>query len=93
MKTFLKVLLMAALLVIAIKFSPIIFIAALVGMVAAALLGVIGLTLIIVLLSVLLAIAVALSPIWVPILAVIGLISLFRRQAPAPTPVPPVMAA
>ncbi len=88
MKTFLKVLLVAALLIVAIKFSPIIFIGALVGLVVAAVLGAIGLSLLAVLLAIVLAVTLALSPIWVPVLVIMGVVSLFRRDAGrAPAPV------
>jgi hypothetical protein len=89
MKTFLKVLLVAALLIVAIKFSPVIFIGAIAGLFAAALLGVVGLSLLAVLFAVLLALAVALSPIWVPVLVIMGLVSLFRKNERTP----PVVAA
>lgn len=82
MKTFLKILLVAALLVIAIKLSPVIFLGALAGLLAAAVLGVLGLSLMAGLLAVLLALAVALSPIWIPVLVVIGVVKLFRPKAP-----------
>ncbi len=42
MKTFLKVLLMAAILILAIKFSPVLFIAAFAGLIVAAVLGVVN---------------------------------------------------
>ena len=92
MKTFLKVLLIAALLIVAIKLSPVILIGALLGLFAAALLGAVGLSLVAalvaVLLAVLLAFTLALSPIWIPVLVVMGLVSLFRKNSnPAPAPV------
>jgi hypothetical protein len=87
MKTFLKILLVAALLILAIKFSPIIFIGALAGLVVAAALGAVGLSLLAGLCAIVLVAALALSPIWVPVLVIMGLVSLFRRDArPAPTP-------
>lgn len=82
MKTFLKILLVAALLVVAIKFSPLLFVGALGGLLAAAFLGVVGLSLLAALVAVLLACAVALSPIWIPVLCVVGLVSLFRHKEP-----------
>jgi hypothetical protein len=82
MKTFLKILVVAAALIIAIKLSPMIFAAGLLGLVAAALLGVAGLSLLGVMVGVLLALTVALAPIWIPVLVVLGLISLFRRKEP-----------
>jgi hypothetical protein len=84
MKTFLKILLLAALLLVAIKFSPVLFIAALAGLIVAAVLGAVGITLVMALLAVVLALAVALSPIWIPVLVVLGLISLFRRSERTP---------
>ena len=86
MKTFLKILLIAALLLIAIKLSPLIFFGALIGLVAAAVLGVIGLSLVIVLLAVALALAVALSPIWLPVLVVLGVISLCKKNGQSTPP-------
>lgn len=82
MKTFLKVLLVAALLVVAIKLSPVIFLGAIIGLIAAAVLGSIGLSLIAAFVAVVLALTVALSPIWIPVLCVIGLIKLFRTKEP-----------
>lgn len=89
MKTFLKVLLVAALLLIAIKFSPFLFVGAIIGLVVAAVLGAVGLSLLAVLVGIMLAVALALSPIWVPVLVIMGIVSLFRRDArpPAATPV------
>ena len=91
MKTFLKVLLMAAILIIAIKFSPMIFIGAIAGLVVAGILGVVGISLVAALLAVLVAFAVALSPIWIPVLVIMGLVSLFRKTEER-TP-PPMVAA
>jgi hypothetical protein len=82
MNTFLKILLAAVLLVVAIKLSPVIFLAALVGLLAATVLGSIGLSLVAALIAVLLAFAVALSPIWIPVLVIVGLVRLFRPKAP-----------
>jgi hypothetical protein len=88
MKTFLKILLIAALLIVAIKLSPLIFIAAFAGLIAAAVLGAVGVSLVVALAAVLLAFAVALSPIWIPVLAVVGIVSLFRKTD---RPAPPAM--
>ena len=82
MKTFLKILLVAAILIVAIKLSPVIFIGALAGLVAAAVLGSVGLSLLALLAAVLLAFAVALSPIWIPVLVIVGLVKLFRTKEP-----------
>ena len=86
MKTFLKVLVIAALLIVAIKLSPLIFVGALAGLFVAMVLGIIGISLVAALVAVLLALVVALAPIWIPVLVVLGLVSLFRRKEP------PVMA-
>ncbi|MBI5424635.1 MAG: hypothetical protein HZA32_11185 [Opitutae bacterium] len=91
MKTFLKVLLAAVLLIVAIKLSPILFVAALAGLIVAAVLGAVGISLLAALVAVVIAFAVALSPIWIPVLCVIGLVSLFRRNGNA-TPTPPPAA-
>jgi len=79
MKTFLKILLIAALLIVAIKISPVLFVGAFVGLLVAAVLGVIGISLLAGLAAVVLCLAVALSPIWIPVLVVIGIVSLFRK--------------
>ena len=82
MKTFFKILIVAALLIVAIKLSPFIFIGAVLGLFATAILGAVGLSLLAGLFAVLLALAVVLSPIWIPVLCVIGLIKLFRTKEP-----------
>jgi hypothetical protein len=82
MKTFLKILLVAAVLIVAIKLSPVIFIGAVAGLIAAAVLGSVGLSLLALLAAVLLAFAVALSPIWIPVLVIVGLVKLFRTKEP-----------
>lgn len=84
MKTFLKILLLAALVLIAIKLSPLFFVALVVSLVAAAVLGVVGVSLVAVLAAVLLALAIALSPIWIPVLVIVGLVNLFRNNRGAP---------
>ena len=84
MNTVLKVLLMAALLIVAIKFSPVIFVGVIAGLIVAAVLGAVGISLVAALFAVMLAVAVALSPIWIPVLVVLGLISLFRKHERPP---------
>ena len=84
MKTFIKILLIAALLIVAIKLSPVIFVAAFAGLIVAAVLGAIGISLVAGLVAVLLAFAVALSPIWLPVLAIVGIVSLFRKADRTP---------
>ena len=87
MKTFLKVLLLAVLLIVAIKLSPVIFVGAMLGLIAAAVLGAVGLSLVAALVAVALALTVALSPVWIPVLVVMGLISLCKKSGKPSTPV------
>jgi hypothetical protein len=89
MNTFLKVLLAAVLLIVAIKISPILFVVALAGLIAAVVLGAVGLSLLAALVAVVIAFAIALSPIWIPVLCVIGLVKLFSREDKAPVPAAP----
>ena len=89
MKTFLKIILVAVLLLVAIKISPVLFVAAFAGLLVAMVLGLVGVSLIAGLVGVLLALAVALAPIWIPVLCVIGIVSLCRKADRAP----PAMAA
>ena len=91
MKTFLKIFLVVVLSLVAIKFIPIVFLGALIGLVIAAILGGIGLSLVAALLAVCIAVALALAPIWIPVLIVMGAISLFRKIDDRPQP--PVAAA
>ena len=91
MKTFLKILLVAVLVVVAVKFSPVILIGAIVGLLLAAVLGAVGISLAAALLAVGIALVLALSPLWIPVLIVMGLISLFRKLGEKTAP--PVIAA
>jgi hypothetical protein len=91
MKTFLTILLVAALLLVAIKLSPVVFVAAVVGLLMAAVLGVVGLSLLAALLAVVVALAAALAPIWIPVLLIMGAVSLFKKLNDRPEP--PVLAA
>ncbi len=91
MKTFLKILLVAALLLVAIKLSPVVFVAAVAGLLAAAVLGAIGLSLLAALLAVVVALAAALAPIWIPVLLIMGAVSLFKKLGDRP--VPPALTA
>jgi hypothetical protein len=87
MNTFLKVLLVAVLALIALHFSPVIFLGAFVGLILAVVLGALGLSLVAALLGVAIGLAVVLAPIWIPVLIVLGLVSLFRNNARTPPPV------
>lgn len=82
---------MAALLIVAIKLSPVIFVGALVGLIAAAVLGAVGISLVAALMAVLIAFTVALSPIWIPVLVILGLVSLCKKQGNQSQP--PALAA
>lgn len=96
MNTFLKILLVAALLLVAIKLSPVLFFGAFVGLIVATVLGAIGISLLAALLAVVIALAVALSPIWIPVLVIMGIVGLCKRNGSTPpptTPVPPAVAA
>ena len=91
MKTFFKIFLIVVLALLAIKFIPVVFVGAFVGLILAAILGAVGLSLVAALLAVGIALALALSPIWIPVLIVMGVISLFKKMdTPAQ---PPVVAA
>ena len=97
MKTFLKILLVAAILVVAIKLSPVLFFGAFIGLIAATVLGVVGLSLLAALLAVVISLVVALAPIWIPVLVIMGIVSLCRRNGSTPpppsAPLPPAVAA
>jgi hypothetical protein len=83
MKTFLKVLLILIAAVVAVKLLPFAFLA--VCGVAAVLAGllVLGVSLAAVLICAVLAAAAALSPIWLPVLAIVGIVALCRRNSGA----------
>jgi len=85
MKTFLKIVVVAAVLIVAIKLSPLVFIFALLGLLAAAVLGAVGLSLLAGCVAVVIALVAALAPIWIPVLVVMGVISLCRKLSDRPT--------
>ncbi len=91
MNTFLKISLIVVLALLALKFLPVILVGAFVGLLLAVILGAFGLSLVALLLAVGIVLALVLSPIWIPVLIVMGLISLFRKLGERPAP--PVMAA
>lgn len=91
MNTVVKILLVVVVLLVAIKLSPIIFMLTLAGLFAATFLGVIGLSVLTVFAAVVLTLAVALSPIWIPVLVIVGLVSLFKK-ANRPPQSPPLAA-
>lgn len=80
MKTFIKVLLVALLVIVAIKLCPLILLAALVTLLGALLLGTLGLSALAGVLLVALLVAVVLSPLWVPVLLVVGIVALWRKS-------------
>jgi hypothetical protein len=91
MNTVVKVLLIVVVLLVAIKLSPIIFMLALMGLLAAAFLGAVGLSMLAVFAAIMLTLAVALSPIWIPVLVIVGLVSLLKK-ANRPSQSPPLAA-
>ena len=84
MKTFLKVVLLVIAAVIALKLLPLTF--ALGCLLALSLVGlaVLGVSVIALLLGLTVVLAAVLSPIWVPVLVVIGLIALLKRDGAKP---------
>jgi hypothetical protein len=81
MKTFLKALLILVAVVVAVKLLPI---ALGVGCIAAAILAglaVLGVSLAALLACAALAVVAVLSPIWVPVLALVGIVALWRRAS------------
>ena len=79
MKTFLKILLFVVLALVAIKLLPVTLALACVLAGGCALIAAVGVSVMAVGLGVTLAIAALLSPIWLPILAIVGLIMLIKR--------------
>lgn len=91
MKTFLKILLAILVVAVAVKLLPLLMIPVVLGLVAFGLIALlltggvafiasVGVGLLGALFALTVTLAAILSPIWVPILAVIGLISLIRRN-------------
>lgn len=79
MKTFLKIALIVLLVLVAIKLSPLILLAAFAGLLVAGVLGALGLSLMAGVLATALLVAAVLSPVWVPVLLVVGAVSLWRK--------------
>ena len=90
MKTFFKIFLIVVLALVAIKFIPLVAVVAIAGLLIAAVLGLVGLSLLAGLLAVAGGLALALSPIWITVLAVMGAVSLFRKPDARLAPVVPV---
>ena len=95
MKTFLKFVLCVLLVILAIKFLPVLLFPFVVGglgltlilalaFAAVATVAGVGVTAVVAIAGVLLALVAVLSPIWIPVLAIIGVIALIRRSNRAP---------
>jgi len=89
MRTFIHFLLVVAVLLLAIKLWPVVaFILGAMGLALSIGGGLLGLTLggafalLAVLLAVALVVALVLSPLWLPVLAVLGIVALVRRSSP-----------
>ncbi len=80
MNTFLKVLLIALLVVIAVKLLPLTLLAGCIVAAGALAVVVVGASAAAVVTCVALAIAAALAPIWLPVLAIVGVIALIKRS-------------
>lgn len=89
MKTFLKILLVLVAVIVAIKLLPFTIALACVLGLAVAGMVVLGGSALVLLVCAGLAAAVLLSPIWIPVLALVGIIALCRRlnRPASPTPV------
>jgi hypothetical protein len=81
MKTFLKIALISLVVLVAIKLLPVTLIA--LAIIAAVIAGALalGLSAAILIALIILACAAALSPIWVPVLAVVGVVALIRKAS------------
>ena len=83
MKTFWKILLIVVAVIVAIKLLPVVFF---MGCLAAGLLAglaVLGVSLAALLLCAALVVLAILSPIWIPVLAIVGVVALLRRNGAA----------
>ena len=78
MKTFLKVLLIMIALVVAVKLLPAVFVLVCLAAAGIALVAVSGLSILAGILCAALVVAALLSPIWLPVLAIVGLVALCR---------------
>ena len=87
MKTFLKVLLLVIAAIVAVKLLPIAFVVGCAAAVLVAALAILGVSLAAVVIVGSLVVAALLSPIWLPVLAVVGIVALCKRLSrPAATP-------
>ena len=79
MKTFLKIALLVVLALVAIKLLPLtLALGCLLGLAVAALLAV-GVSALAGMIAIALVVVAALAPLWIPVLAIVGLVSLLRR--------------
>lgn len=79
MKTFLKVLVVALAVIVGVKLMPVALVLGCVLAVAAALVAAVGVSLAAAILGAGLLLALVLSPIWLPILALVGTIALIKK--------------
>lgn len=84
MKTFLKILLLLLVALIAIKLCPLILLAAAAALLVMGLVGTLGLSLLAILLVLALVAVAVLSPIWLPVLMVVGIVALIRKARGRP---------
>ena len=83
MRTFLKVVLILIALLLAIKLLPLTLVAGAIIGAAAFVIGLLGLSVAATLFCVAAAAAVLLSPLWLPVALIIGIVALCRRKKPA----------
>jgi hypothetical protein len=87
MKTFLKILLLVVVALVAIKLLPIALVAGCVAAALVAVLAILGVSLAAAVVVAALVVAAVLSPIWLPVLVIVGVIALCKRLSrPAATP-------
>lgn len=79
MNTFLKVFLLALLALVVIKLAPVLMIPAFIAFIGLLIAGIAMAGGLVLLLVVTLAVLAALSPLWIPVLAIVGLVALCRR--------------
>lgn len=84
MNTFLKVLVVAVAVIVAIKLLPITLLVGCIIGGAALVMTVVGLSAVAIIVAVALALLAALSPVWLPVLAIVGIIALVRRSSRKP---------
>ncbi len=88
MKTFLKVLLLVVAAIVAVKLLPVALAIGFVLMAPVALLAILGVSVAGALVGAALVVTAVLSPIWLPVLAVVGIVALCRRGGSKPAAAP-----